>query len=39
MVDVTVKQGIESRLKEVFPQISGIVDATDHAGGTNPYYR
>jgi len=38
MIDATVKQGIETRLKEVFPQIKGIVDETDHASGTNPYF-
>ncbi len=39
MIDITVKQGIEARLREVFPQIKGIVDETDHAAGTNPYYK
>ena len=38
MVDVTLKQGIEVRIKEALPQITEIVDTTDHAGGTNPYY-
>jgi len=38
MVDVTLKQGIEVRLKEVLPEITEIIDTTDHAGGTNPYY-
>jgi Fe/S biogenesis protein NfuA len=39
MVDVTLRQGIEVRLREVVPSIRGVVDTTDHAGGTNPYYR
>jgi Fe/S biogenesis protein NfuA len=39
MVDVTLRQGIEVRLREVVPQIRGVVDTTDHAGGSNPYYR
>ena len=39
MVDVTLKQGIEVRLRELVPQIREVVDTTDHAGGTNPYYR
>ena len=39
MVDVTLKQGIEVVLKERIPQIREIVDTTDHAGGSNPYYR
>ena len=39
MVDVTLKQGIEVVLKERVPQIREVVDTTDHAGGSNPYYR
>ena len=39
MVDVTLKQGIEVRIREIVPEIREIVDTTDHAGGTNPYYR
>lgn len=38
MVDVTLKEGIEKTLVKHFPQISGIVDATDHNSGENPYY-
>ena len=37
-VDATLKMGIETRLKEVVPEISGIIDQTDHAAGTNPYF-
>lgn len=39
MVNVTLKQGIEATLKEEIPQIAGVIDQTDHAGGTNPYYQ
>ena len=39
MVDVTLKQGIEVRIREAVLEISRIVDSTDHAGGTNPYYQ
>jgi Fe-S cluster biogenesis protein NfuA len=39
MADVTLKQGIEVRIREVVPSIKDVVDSTDHAGGTNPYYR
>jgi Fe/S biogenesis protein NfuA len=39
MVDVTLKQGIEVRIREAVPAIREIVDSTDHAGGRNPYYR
>ncbi len=39
MVDVTLKQGVETMLKEAVPEITEIVDATDHGAGDNPYYR
>lgn len=39
LVDVTLKQGIETRLKEVLPEIERVVDTTDHAAGANPFYR
>lgn len=39
MVDVTLKQGIEVMIKEEVPAIEKIIDTTDHAGGTNPYYQ
>ena len=39
MVDVTLKQGIETMIKEAVPTISEVLDVTDHASGTNPYYQ
>ncbi len=39
MVDVTLKQGVEVMIKEAVPEISGVMDVTDHASGTNPYYQ
>ena len=39
MVDVTLRQGIETRMKEVAPELQELVDVTDHRGGTNPYYQ
>ena len=39
MADVTLKNGIETTLKKHFPEITAIVDATDHASGSNPYYQ
>lgn len=39
MVNVTLQEGIEKTLKEYFPEISAVVDATDHATGSNPYYK
>ena len=38
LVDVTLKQGVEARLRELVPEIQGVVDTTDHATGRNPYY-
>ncbi len=39
MVNVTLKQGVEVVVKEFVPEIEAVVDVTDHAGGTNPFYR
>ncbi len=39
MVDVTLKQGIEARIKELIPEIIEVVDITDHAAGENPFYQ
>ena len=36
--DLTLKQGIDRILKEQVPEIRGVMDATDHATGENPYY-
>ena len=38
MANVTLKQGIEVAVKEHIPEIVEVVDTTDHAAGTNPYY-
>ena len=38
MADVTLKQGIEQSLKGHFPEISAVLDVTDHSSGENPYY-
>jgi Fe/S biogenesis protein NfuA len=38
MVDVTLKQGVEKTLRERVPEITEVRDATDHTGGSNPYY-
>ena len=34
----TLKFGIETRLKEKFPDIKEIIDVTDHSTGETPYY-
>ena len=36
---VTMMNGVERHLREVFPSIGEIEDVTDHDAGTNPYYR
>jgi Fe/S biogenesis protein NfuA len=35
---VTLSQGIEVALRESVPEITRVIDVTDHAAGTNPYY-
>ena len=39
MANVTLKQGVEVEIKKVVPHIREVLDVTDHAGGTNPYYQ
>jgi Fe/S biogenesis protein NfuA len=38
MAQATLSQGIEVAILDAVPEISEVVDVTDHAGGTNPYY-
>ena len=38
MAAVTLRQGIELRIKEMVPDIREVTDVTDHAVGANPYY-
>lgn len=35
----TLKQGIETRIKDIAPEILEVIDTTDHAAGTNPYFQ
>lgn len=39
MLDVTLKQGVETAVKEFVPEIEKVVDVTDHQSGDNPYYK
>ena len=39
MADITLKQGIEVAIKEAVPEITAILDVTEHADGENPYYQ
>ena len=36
--DVTLKAGIERLIKEELPEVTEVLDTTDHSQGTNPYY-
>ncbi len=38
MSDVTLRQGVEVMIREQVPEIVSVVDVTDHASGTNPYF-
>ena len=38
MAQVTLTQGIEKALRDAVPEIGNIIDATDHASGSNPYF-
>lgn len=33
----TLKQGIQTLVKQNFPEITDVVDVTDHESGENPY--
>ncbi|MGI8517586.1 MAG: NifU family protein [Acidimicrobiia bacterium] len=39
MAAVTLKQGIERILKESISELSEVVDVTDHASGSDPYFQ
>ena len=38
MASVTLGQGIEVAIMEAVPEVRQVVDVTDHASGTNPYF-
>ena len=38
MATATLSQGIEVAILEAVPEIARVVDVTDHAVGTNPYF-
>ncbi|MGH2758684.1 MAG: NifU family protein [Actinomycetota bacterium] len=39
LASVTLTQGIEVSVREAIPEIARVVDTTDHAAGSNPYYQ
>lgn len=38
LAQVTIKRGVESRIRQAVPEVREVVDVTDHAGGTHPYF-
>ena len=38
LATVTLSQGIEVAILDTVPEITSVVDVTDHASGTNPYF-
>ena len=38
LASVTLSQGIEVALRDSVPEIVSVVDVTDHASGSNPFY-
>jgi len=36
--DITLKAGIERLIKDEIPEVTEVLDATDHSAGSNPYY-
>jgi Fe/S biogenesis protein NfuA len=39
MATVTLDQGIESAILQAVPEVQRVVDVTDHAAGTDPYFQ
>ncbi len=39
LAEVTLSQGVRAAIVERFPEIREVVDTTDHALGSNPYYQ
>jgi len=38
MADVTLKHGIEALIKDEVPEVTEVMDVTDHEAGMSPYY-
>jgi Fe/S biogenesis protein NfuA len=38
MVDVTLKDGVVATLQQEIPELTEVLDVTDHEAGENPYY-
>jgi Fe/S biogenesis protein NfuA len=37
-VNLTLRKGVESAILSAVPQVTAVVDVTDHAAGANPFY-
>jgi len=37
--NATLKQGIEQAIRQEIPEVTEVVDVTDHTAGSNPYYQ
>ena len=37
--NATLKQGIAKAIQQLIPEVTEVLDATDHASGVNPYYQ
>ena len=35
---ITLKQGIERTIRSAFPDVTDVIDVSDHSAGKNPYY-
>ena len=38
MSRMTLTEGIEATLRDAIPELTGVIDVTDHASGVNPFY-
>jgi len=38
MAMLTLRQGIERSIREQIPEVTAVLDQTDHASGRNPYF-
>jgi len=38
MSAMTLREGITANIREAIPEVTGVIDATDHGAGDNPFY-
>jgi Fe-S cluster biogenesis protein NfuA len=38
MADVTLREGVTATLRRALPEITEVVDSTDHEAGESPYH-